>query len=206
MRAKVAGYSKWIDVSRNASNLCNKCYDKNIRGDDVEKMLFLQGDRTEVMKSYSVFGLCACLILCLIGVAAASGADNVSDAELVRDIEDHLIAPCCWTQPISQHESAIAEQMREEVRTMVAAGKSRDEIMDHFVAQYGERILATPRPEGFNLLVYILPWIALIFGAWILWMLIKKLRAPIPEKSSIDSPDPRYASIIEKELKEFDEK
>ena len=52
-------------------------------------MLFLQGDRTEVMKSYSVFGLCACLILCLIGAAAASGADNVSDAELVRDIEDH---------------------------------------------------------------------------------------------------------------------
>jgi cytochrome c-type biogenesis protein CcmH len=190
----------------NASNLCNKCYDKNIRGEDIGKMIFLQGDRTEDMKSHSVFGLCSCLILCLIGAVAASGADSVSDAELVRDIEDHLIAPCCWTQPISEHESGIAEQMREEVRTMVAAGESRDEILDHFVAQYGERILATPRPEGFNLLVYILPWVALIAGAWILWILIKKLRAPITEKSSVDSPDPRYASIIEKELKEFDEK
>jgi len=169
-------------------------------------MLFLQGEWTEAMKSHSVIGLCACLTLCLIGAAAASAADNVSDAELVRDIEDHLIAPCCWTQPISQHESGIAEQMREEVRTMVAAGKSRDEILDHFVAQHGERILATPRPEGFNLLVYILPWVALIAGAWILWVLIKKLRAPIPEQSSVDSPDSRYASIIEKELKEFDEK
>jgi cytochrome c-type biogenesis protein CcmH len=162
-------------------------------------MLFLQGDRMEAMKSHSVFGLCACLTLCLIGAVAASGADTVSDAELVRDIEDHLIAPCCWTQPISQHESGIAEQMREEVRAMVAAGKSRDEILDYFVAQYGERILATPRPVGFNLLVYIL-------GAWILWILIKKLRAPAPEQPSIDTPDSRYASIIEKELKEFDEK
>ena len=169
-------------------------------------MLFLQGERTEAMKSHIVFGLCVCLTLCLIGAAAASGSDNVSDAELVRDIEDHLIAPCCWTQPISQHESGIAEQMREEVRTMVAAGKSRDEILDYFVAQYGERILAAPRAEGFNLLVYILPWVALIAGAWILWVLIKKLRAPIPEQSSVDSPDSRYASIIEKELKEFDEK
>jgi cytochrome c-type biogenesis protein CcmH len=158
------------------------------------------------MKSHIVFGLCVYLTLCLIGATAASATDNVSDAELVRDIEDHLIAPCCWTQPISQHESGIAEQMREEVRTMVAAGKSRDEILDYFVAQYGERILATPRAEGFNLLVYILPWVALIAGAWILWVLIKKLRAPIPEQPSVDSPDSRYASIIEKELKEFDEK
>jgi len=147
-----------------------------------------------------------CLILCLVGAVAVFGADNGSETELVRDIEDHLIAPCCWTQPISQHESGVSEQMREEVLTMVTAGMSRDEILDHFVTQYGERILATPRPEGFNRLVYILPWVALIFGAWILFILLRKMRTPVSVPSAPDPPDEHYASVIEKELKELDEK
>ena len=88
---------------------------------------------------------------------------------------------------------------------MVAAGMSRKEILDHFVDQYGERILAAPRPEGFNLLVYILPWVALIFGIWIVWVLMKKLRAPISEGSSVGSSDSKYASIIEKELKDLED-
>ncbi|MBN2242628.1 MAG: cytochrome c-type biogenesis protein CcmH [Acidobacteria bacterium] len=156
------------------------------------------------MKCLIFLNLCARLIL--LPAAALSGGGSEPDAALVRDIEDHLIAPCCWTQPISQHESAVSEQMREEVRRMVAAGKGREEILDHFVALYGERILASPRPEGFNRLVYILPWFALAFGAWIVFALMKKLHAPAAEPSTAPAPDNRYASRIEKELRELDEK
>ena len=145
-------------------------------------------------------------LIILFLAAAVFGEDDGQDTSLVRDIEDHLIAPCCWTQPISQHESGVSEQMREEVRTMVASGMSREAIMDHFVARYGERILATPRPEGFNRLVYILPWVALAFGAWLLFVFLKKLRAPASATSDSSEPDNRYASLIEKELKDLEEK
>ena len=146
------------------------------------------------------------LILILFWAAAVFGAENGADEAMVRDIEDHLIAPCCWTQPISQHESAVAVQMRQEVRSMVAAGMSREEIMDHFVSQYGERVLATPRPEGFNRLVYLLPWIVLVFGVWLLFILLKKLRTSAPAASQTPSLDNRYASLVEKELKDLEEK
>lgn len=145
-------------------------------------------------------------ILIFFLTAAVCAADDGTNAALVRDIEDHLIAPCCWTQPISQHESGVSEQMREEVRTMVASGMSREAIMDHFVARYGERILATPRPEGFNRLVYILPWVALAFGVWLLFIFLKKLRAPASATSDTPEPDNRYTSLIEKELKDLEEK
>ena len=88
---------------------------------------------------------------------------------------------------------------------MVAEGKSRDEILNHYVAQYGERILAAPRAKGFNILAYVLPWAALIFGVWILIVLMKKLRSPVPSRSPADPLDARYASRIEKEMKEFEE-
>ncbi|MBN2318063.1 MAG: cytochrome c-type biogenesis protein CcmH [Acidobacteria bacterium] len=157
------------------------------------------------MKCRNLCRLGTALILSLLWALAAPCSTS-SDAALIRDIENNLIAPCCWTQPISQHESSVSEQMREEVRTMVAAGMSREEILDHFVARYGERILATPRPEGFNRLVYILPWVALAFGVWLLFVLLKKLRTPASASSPAPAPDDRYASLIEKELKELEEK
>jgi cytochrome c-type biogenesis protein CcmH len=135
------------------------------------------------------------------------GAESGKPADKAREIEDQLIAPCCWSQPVSQHDSEVSQQIRDEVSKMLAAGKSRDEILDFFVARYGERILVTPRAKGFNTLVYILPWAALPIGAWILVLLIRKLRssAPSPAPAPSPMPDSRYDSVIEKEMRELDE-
>jgi cytochrome c-type biogenesis protein CcmH/NrfF len=40
---------------------------------------------------------------------------------------------------------------------MDKAGKSAQEILDAFVAEYGEKALMAPKPEGFNLWGYLLP-------------------------------------------------
>jgi cytochrome c-type biogenesis protein CcmH len=147
-------------------------------------------------------------MICITGMlwaAVSFGADKAQIDKTAREIEDNLIAPCCWTQPVSQHPSEVSEKIRKEVHEMVAAGKSRDEILDFYVAEYGERILATPRAKGFNRLVYILPWLALILGAWLLVILLKKLRAPVPASDPAPLPDSRYASAVEKEIKELEE-
>jgi cytochrome c-type biogenesis protein CcmH len=174
---------------------------------------FRRRKEKESVKYLKIGILCLALPLCFWGVLSAADQDNNANAALVRDLEDHLIAPCCWTQPISEHDSAIAEEMRDQVRTMVARGMGREAILDYFVAQYGERILAEPRPEGFNRLVYILPWVALIAGAAIVLVLLKKFRAPAPAPApdagaaAIQQPQPdsRYLSVIEKELKDLEQ-
>jgi cytochrome c-type biogenesis protein CcmH len=157
------------------------------------------------MKGLNIFRFCANPVLILLWVTLSFGADAKQIDKKAREIEDNLIAPCCWSQPVSQHYSEAAEQIRKEVRAMVAAGKSRDEILDHYVAQYGERILATPRAKGFNMLAYILPWGALILGVWLVIVLLKKLRSPAPSSVPSQLPDAHYATIIEKEMKELEE-
>lgn len=124
-----------------------------------------------------------------------------------RKIQDSLVAPCCWNQPVSQHESEVAQKIRNEVTAMVAAGKSRDEILNHYVSIYGERILVAPPVKGFNVLGYVLPWLALLVGGWFLITIIKKMRTPAPAtEPSRASPPPlsRYDAIIDKELKELE--
>jgi len=140
------------------------------------------------------------LIPVLLCTALSIGAENKQAAEKERAITDHLIA--CWSQTVSQHYSDAADKIRRETHAMVAAG---DEILDHYVAQYGERILATPPAKGFNTFVYLLPWMALILGASFLILLIRKLRSPAPSCAPSPAPDARYASLIEKEMKELEE-
>lgn len=147
----------------------------------------------------------------LFSASAAYGAPSGPSSGKAREIEEKLVAPCCWSQPVSEHDSEISTQIRSEVAGMLAAGKSRDEILDFYVARYGERILVTPRAKGFNSLAYILPWAALPIGAWILILLLRKMRAqaPAPAPSTAAAVpathDSRYDSIIEREMRELDE-
>jgi len=166
-------------------------------------LIYSQGEQTVPMKCSYSFRMGASLIAVMLYAAISAAAENRQQAEMVREIEDNLIAPCCWSQPVSQHYSEASEKIRKEVREMVAAGKSRDEILDYFVAQYGERILAAPRARGFNALAYVLPWAALIVGAWLLIVILRKLRSPVAVPPPL--PDARYASIVEKEVKDLDE-
>jgi len=143
----------------------------------------------------------------LMPASAAAQSLTASQAALVRDIENNLIAPCCWIQPISEHPSEISDIMRMEVREMVAEGKSRDEILDYYVARYGERILAAPRARGINVLAYAAPFAALILGGGGLFLFRGKKRALAPQTSAylpLPQNDGRYNDIIEKELRELD--
>jgi len=158
----------------------------------------------ESVRHLKSFIVCIVLSLCFLGALPAAVQNNNADSALVRDIENHLIAPCCWTQPISEHESQVAEEMRDQVSAMVSQGMSREAILDFFVKQYGERVLATPRPEGFNRLVYILPWVALLAGAGIVMALLRKFRTPAPAEVPQSQPESRYMSVIEKELKDLE--
>jgi cytochrome c-type biogenesis protein CcmH len=139
----------------------------------------------------------------LAAFAAAQGTE-----ETAYELEAMLIAPCCWSQPVSQHYSEAADQIRREVREFLAAGKSKQEILDYYVSKYGERILASPRPRGFNLLAYVLPWVFLLAGMTIVVIFLKKRTLLLPDKQPFDaarSPlDEQYARRVESEIRDLE--
>jgi cytochrome c-type biogenesis protein CcmH len=130
-----------------------------------------------------------------------------STEETAREIEAMLIAPCCWSQPVSQHYSEAADQIRREVRKLLAAGKSKQEILDYYVSEYGERILASPRPRGFNLLAYVLPWAFLLAGAITLVIFLKKRTLKLPDEQLSDANrgplDEQHARRVEREIRKL---
>ncbi|HRR25528.1 MAG TPA: cytochrome c-type biogenesis protein CcmH [Acidobacteriota bacterium] len=148
--------------------------------------------------------------LWLIAMAPLLGAQPVTltpaQEQEAKAIENLLIAPCCWRQPVAVHYSAAADEVRMEIRTLLTQGRSRQEILDYFVAEYGAQILAKPPAEGFGAVAYYLPWLFLLAGAGLAVLLIRRLRpAPaavtegVTDLSADKEKDP-YAERLKQEL------
>ncbi len=129
----------------------------------------------------------------------------VADQE-VKQIASKLMAPCCWSQTADVHQSEAADQIQAQIRTALQQGYTEKEIVAGFVAAYGERILATPEASGFNLMVWILPILALPVGGWILWRYLRRVQ-PVAVTAAAARPAPAdnsYEARFERELAEFD--
>ncbi len=141
----------------------------------------------------------------LVMAAAELSVDPALEAR-AKALEAKIIAPCCWTQPVSQHYSEVAATIKKQIREMLAAGRSDQEILDRYVSEYGERVLASPRPRGFNLLAYVLPWVGLGAGIALVWLILKRWSRGSQAVPSVaaPAPDADYDERIEKELRRLD--
>ncbi len=90
-----------------------------------------------------------------------------------REIEALVIAPCCFSQQVSVHNSPAATEVRRDIRVRLAAGQDRTRILAAYTAEYGDRILAEPPARGFNRLLYVLPPILGVAGIGLLFLVVR---------------------------------
>jgi cytochrome c-type biogenesis protein CcmH len=141
------------------------------------------------------------LLLALSVGTPQAGADLERDA---RAIDEMLVAPCCFSQQVSVHQSAAAQEVKEDVRRRLAGGETRQQILDAYVAQYGKHILAEPPATGFDLTLYVVPPIALVASLGLIALLIRRLSRPqaiaAPDAPVSDDDDAR----LDEELRDLD--
>ena len=144
------------------------------------------------------------LSLVLVFLAAlVARADDLE--QKARELEGKLMAPCCWTQPVSKHYSGAADEIRRGVRQMLSEGKTQQEIIDFYVAKHGERILAMPEARGFNLLAFVLPGAFLLLGGWGTVALVRRWnrgKSRVEPKQPAANVETGYAERLERELRE----
>jgi cytochrome c-type biogenesis protein CcmH len=115
------------------------------------------------------------LALCC-AAAAASAAGAATPRTTLYDVESEVMCVSCGV-PLAIAESPQADAERREINRLIKQGKTKAEIKDALVVQYGDRVLATPKDSGFGLAAYLVPialvLLALIAGA----ILLPKWRA-----------------------------
>lgn len=105
--------------------------------------------------------------------AVVPGEDSPRVDTLTVRVASQLRCPVCRSQSVLESSSDLAERMQAVIRDRLARGESPAEVRAYFVDKYGEWILLRPEPEGINLLVYVLPALALVGGGW---AVIRQLR------------------------------
>jgi cytochrome c-type biogenesis protein CcmH len=131
--------------------------------------------------------IAANMVLALV-LAFAAPPDPQALEQTAKQLEAQLIAPCCWSQQVSVHQSAAADDIKQNIRVMLASGKTSQQVLDFYVAEYGDRILAEPPARGFNTSLYVLPWIFLAGSVGLVVVVIKHLRSPAPLTGATAAP------------------
>ncbi|MCZ2152139.1 MAG: cytochrome c-type biogenesis protein CcmH [Bryobacterales bacterium] len=90
---------------------------------------------------------------------------------------------------------------RERIAKMEAEGVSDDAIIADFVKREGLRALVAPPAEGFNLLSWVMPFVALALGLGVIVLYVRRFRKPaIPDAPVDNAALDRYHEEIEKDL------
>ena len=149
------------------------------------------------------------LALALAAASLPQGGSPLENAR-VRRLGDELACLCGCGSTITSCNMLhchFAEPAREKLLAMVNAGESDAAILEAFVKEYGKRILLKPPAEGFNLLGWVMPFLAIALGLAVVWWLIQRFRKPVAVAGGPDV-DPaalaRYQERIEKDLEKLD--
>lgn len=110
---------------------------------------------------------------------ASGNATEEGVYQEAQRIAAELRCPVCTGQSLVESNSDVAQEMRAKVLEMVRQGKTRQEIIDHFVGQYGDWILNSPPARGAGLVAWLVPPAALVIGALVLVWFVRR-RQPRP--------------------------
>ena len=90
---------------------------------------------------------------------------KAQDENLQTKITKNLRCLVCQGQSIYDSDSEFANSLKIVVKQKLADGKNEKEIYDFLSSKYGSWIVYKPNFDNINLVLWIIPYIFLIFGA-----------------------------------------
>ena len=106
-------------------------------------------------------------VFCLANAAAdpADQLKNPAQEARARTLFREIRCVVCQSESIDESDAPLAHDLRQMVRSQVAAGRSDDQIRAFLVSRYGQFVLLTPRLSLGNAILWIGPLLVVAAGA-----------------------------------------
>jgi len=125
-----------------------------------------------------VRALLLAILLASAGTALAIDAQDAFDDPALQQryekINRELRCLVCQNQTIADSNATLAQDLRREVRDMIAAGRTDDEIREFMIERYGDFVLYRPRMTAGNFLLWAAPVLLLVVGAFVLVRVVRR--------------------------------
>jgi cytochrome c-type biogenesis protein CcmH len=109
-----------------------------------------------------------------LALTATAHADDAVTESRVKRIAAELRCLVCQNQTIADSNAALAEDLRRQVREMIAAGRSDDEIIAFMTERYGDFVLYRPPLKETTALLWFGPAVLLMIGGGALILTLRR--------------------------------
>ena len=123
----------------------------------------------------------------------------------VTEVASELRCVTCGT-PLDVSNAPVAERMKAQIELRISQGKTKDEIKDEFVREFGEGVLATPKKSGLGLVAWLLPALAVVAGLAAIPVVTRRWAKRNPNGSGpVAELSPEDAERLQRELDAFED-
>jgi cytochrome c-type biogenesis protein CcmH len=110
--------------------------------------------------------------------------DPEENEAAIQAIETRLACNCGCTLDVftcrtTDFSCTYSPKLHREVLALRNQGLSAQQVLDAFVAKYGEKALMAPKPRGFNLAGYLVPGAAIAAAGAALMLVISRRRTAV---------------------------
>jgi len=171
----------------------------------MRKLSLLQGIFYSIQFVYAASVVVLLTATIFAQPVVAQGTTPTDDE--VNKIAKQLYCPVCESTPLDVCPTEACRQWRDVIRSMLSEGRSEAEIKQHFVEQYGVRVLNEP-PN--RLASYLVPGVAILLGAFVLLRGFQAWKKPTGKESVSIRKDAQpvqdsYIAKLEEELRKRNE-
>lgn len=146
------------------------------------------------------------VVLAAAGLATRLAAAPV-DEEAVRRIAAQLRCVVCQNLSVGDSPSETANQMRAIIRERLAQGETPEQVRAYFVDKYGQWILLEPPRRGFNLLVWLAPFVVFLGGLVVVTLVMLRWRRAARKARTVEPVpvvDEAMRARIRREMADLD--
>ena len=122
--------------------------------------------------------------------------DTRAEEQRYQNLIAELRCPKCQNNNIADSNSAISQDMRDEVYRMMKNGASNEEIVDALVSRFGEFVQYKPPVDRRTILLWAFPAIAVIGGFLVVVGVVMRSRRREQQGETLSQEDKRKAERI----------
>ncbi len=117
------------------------------------------------------------------------------DEDRIRQLEETLRCLVCQNQSLADSGAELAGDLRRQVRELVAAGRSDDEVIAFLVQRYGDFVRYDPPFKASTALLWLGPFALLAAAAGVLLVSLRRRRTS-PEEPPLGPEDRRLVERV----------
>ena len=140
------------------------------------------------------------IVMTMPGMAAAQEArplaENPQAEARLKALAVELRCLVCQNQTLADSNAPLAEDLRREVREMIAKNMSDQDIINFLVERYGDFVLYRPPLRATTTVLWIGPFLLLAVAGTVLIMALRRRKKTLPDVVVSDADRERVVQLL----------